>query len=423
MAMAPTSAASSAREGAWAHAGGVVLAALSGFGIAFAVLLSLMCGLHIWNFDPSGHPIINDFVSFWAAGKLAIQGHAAAAYDPYVRHAAEIAVVGHTFPDVRGWWYPPLFLFVVAPLAYLPYAAAFNVMNNLTLALHGAVTVATTRRFASMFLVAAAPWSMFGMVHGQNQFLTAAIVGGVLLTLQTRPALAGLLLGLLSYKPQLGVLFPVALAFGGYWRAFVWAAAGTVFWTVLSGAYFGFDTFAPFFHGLFVIGNESMGTVPGYLPNLQSLYGVARCLGASAHLAWLLQGCLSAVCGLAVATLWRSGVAFDLKAAGLTAAIPLFMPYFEAYDLALLSVSLAFLYRARAFSAGEWGAIAVAVLGFGTFFWERTHPAALVACSAVAAVLVSRISKKDGSIQLRDDVHVTAGSGSLGEQRPDCAPC
>jgi hypothetical protein len=87
------------------------------------------------------------------------------------------------------------------------------------------------------------------MVHGQNQFLTASLVGGVFLTLERRPALSGILLGLLSYKPQLGVLFPVALAFGGYWRVFGWACASTMFWTILSGAIFGFGTSAGFFMG------------------------------------------------------------------------------------------------------------------------------------------------------------------------------
>lgn len=371
--------------------GPLAISVVSAIGVSFVVLLTLMCGTHTWNFDPSGHPIVNDFVSFWAAGELAIGGHAAAAYDPNLRHAAEIAVVGHAFPDVRGWWYPPLFLFVVSALAFLPYATAFNVMNNVTLVLHAATTAATARRRAAFFLATAAPWSMFGMIHGQNQFLTAALVGGVLLNLEARPVLAGLLLGLLSYKPQLGILFPVALAFGGYWRAFGWAVVSTVILTVLSGAVFGFDTFAPFVKGLFVIGNESMSTVPGYLPNLQSLYGVLRCLGVASHFAWLSQGVLSILCVIAVAALWHGKVSFNLKAAGLTTAIPLFMPYFEAYDLALLSVSLSFLYRSRTFTAAEWIATAIAALSFATFFWETTHPATLIACGAVGAVICSRM--------------------------------
>jgi hypothetical protein len=372
--------------------GTLALAALSGIGVAFAVALTLMCGSHGWLFDKAGHPVVTDFVSFWSAGKLALNGHALAAYQPQLRHAAEVATVGHAFPDVRGWWYPPLFLFVVAALASLPYAAAFNVMNNVTLVLHAATAVAITRRRVAFFLAAATPWGMFGMVHGQDQFLTAAIVGVVFLTLERRPAVSGLVLGLLSYKPQLGVLFPIALAFGGYWRAFGWACVGTVFWTVFSGVVFGFDTFIPFVRGLSIIGNEAMSTVPGYLPNLQSLYGLARCLGATPQFSWLLQGCLSATCVACVAGLWRSNARFALKAAGLATAIPLVMPYFEAYDLSLLSVALAFLYRDRSFGAKDWFLTSCALLSFGVFWWPASHPAALVACGAVSAMIFARLS-------------------------------
>jgi hypothetical protein len=48
--------------------GPILLAALSGTGLAFVVLVTVMCGLHIWNYDSHCHPIVNDFVSFWSPG-------------------------------------------------------------------------------------------------------------------------------------------------------------------------------------------------------------------------------------------------------------------------------------------------------------------------------------------------------------------
>lgn len=371
--------------------GTCALAALSGIGLAFVIAVTVMCGLHIWNYDPQGRPIVNDFVSFWSAGQLVLHGHPLAAYDQHLRHAAEVATVGHPFDDVRGWWYPPLFLFVAAALAIFPYSVAFNIMNDVTLLLHALMTGAITRHRAASFLAAATPWGWFGMIHGQNQFITATLVGGVLLTLERRPALSGLLLGLLSYKPQLGVLFPIALVFGGYWRVFGWACASTIFWTMLSGAVFGFGTYAGFIHGLFVIGSEATSTVPGYLPNLQSLYGLARCLGVPAGISWLLQACLSCACVVAVAALWRKKTDFELKAAGLASLIPLACFYFEAYDLALLSVSLAFLYRHRPFDMREWFVTTCAFLSFGAFWWERAHPATMIACAAVGIIVCMRL--------------------------------
>lgn len=414
MAVASTTSTAARLSGAWLRAGSLALALASVVGLAFAILVTVMCGLHLWNFDSRGYPIVNDFVSFWSAGRLALDGHALAAYDPHLRHAAEVAAVGHPFPDVRGWWYPPLFLFVAAPLAALPYAAAFNVMNDVTLLLHAAVTSAVAKRREAFFLAAAPPWAMFGIIHGQNQFLTASIIGGVFLALERRPALSGLLLGLLSYKPQLGILFPIALAFGGYWRAFGWACVSTVFFTLLSGLTFGFDTFIPFLDGLSIIGKEATSSIPGYLPNLQSLYGLLRCLDFPQDLSWALQACLSVACVVALAVLWRSNASFELKAAGLATAIPFSMPYFEAYDLALLTIALAYLYRHRAFDKWDWAATACAMLGFATFLWERSHPATLVACAAVAAMILLHLRPSNREIVHRaEKTHTEPGPDSL----------
>ena len=60
--------------------------------------------------------------------------------------------------------------------------------------------------------------------HGQTGFLTAALLTGGVLCLERREALAGILFGLLAYKPQFGLLIPLVLVAGGYWRAI--AAAG-----------------------------------------------------------------------------------------------------------------------------------------------------------------------------------------------------
>src|SRR5438105_147271 len=65
--------------------------------------------------------------------------------------------------------------------------------------------------------------------HGQNGFLTATLLGGGLIFLERRPILAGVLLGLLAYKPQFGLLIPLVLLATGRWTAI---AAATV--TVLS---------------------------------------------------------------------------------------------------------------------------------------------------------------------------------------------
>jgi hypothetical protein len=158
----------------------------------------------------------------------------------------------------------------------------------------------------------------------------------------------------------------------------------------LSGAVFGFDTFAAFVHDLSIVSRQVMITNPDYLPNLQSLYGLARCLAVPDRIAWAMQAGLSFTCLIGVAALWRSRAAFPVKAAGLAAAIPLASAYIQAYDLTLLSVAWAFLYRHRAFDAKEWTAVAISILSFGAFWWPTAHPAALIACPAVGAIVWQR---------------------------------
>ncbi|MGB7257781.1 MAG: DUF2029 domain-containing protein, partial [Pseudolabrys sp.] len=89
----------------------------------FAVLMSSYLGGY-WLINTQGQPIAGDFVNVWAAGRLALDGHAAAAYDWTLHKAAEVSAVGHGFDNYYGWHYPPTFLFAAAALALIPYSAA-----------------------------------------------------------------------------------------------------------------------------------------------------------------------------------------------------------------------------------------------------------------------------------------------------------
>jgi len=71
---------------------------------------------------------------------------------------------------------------------------------------------------AGIFVALGSPAALWNFTAGQNGFLTAALIGGALVLMQRRPWLAGVCLGLLSYKPQFGLLFPVALVAAAQWR-------------------------------------------------------------------------------------------------------------------------------------------------------------------------------------------------------------
>ena len=169
----------------------LVLSVVCGVLLGYASILIFAFRHHFWILDAAGHPVMNDFVVFWTAGHLALKSAALAAYDAHRQYAAEIATVGHGFGGVMGWSYPPLFLFVAAALASLPYASAFLLWLSLTVALHACVVTAIAERRIAFIVAGAAPWMLSALAPGQNGFLTSAIIGLVLLHIEKRPAIAG----------------------------------------------------------------------------------------------------------------------------------------------------------------------------------------------------------------------------------------
>src|SRR5262249_19067784 len=145
-------------------------------------------------------------------------GHPAVAYDWDVLHQAETAVLGREPSFYLGWHYPPPFLAIAALLATLPYAAAFAVWLAVTLPLYLVTIRAIVGDRIGWLIAGAFPCLMPNVIPGQNGFLTTSLIGGMLVLLERHPLLAGVCLGLLTYKPQFGILFPLVLIVGAHWR-------------------------------------------------------------------------------------------------------------------------------------------------------------------------------------------------------------
>ncbi len=199
--------------------------------------------------------------------------------------------------------------------------------------------------------------------HGHNGFLTAALLGGGLVSLDRRPLVAGILFGLLAYKPQFGLMIPIALAAGGYWRSFVAAAATAVLLTLVTTLVFGVQVWHAFF-----VGAEFTRTVvleqgdTGW-HKIQSVFSWARMWGAPVPLAYAIQGAATLVIAMASAWLWHGKAPYPLKAAGLCLAAILATPYTLDYDMMVLAPAIAFLAAdgmARGF--GPWEKTALAAL-------------------------------------------------------------
>jgi len=306
--------------------------------------------------DPRGKPIGYDFMAFWSAAQLALEGRPEAAFDgsaiAAVQHQAVPFLPNIWFP----WHYPPIFLLLVTPLGLVPYAAAL-ILFVLTTAAPWAVLlsrVVPDRR--GWIVAAAAPAGLITLVDGQNAFLTAALAGFALLSLNRRPYLAGILVGLLALKPHLAPLFPLALVAAGAWRSIAAATITVLVLAAASLAAFGWDSWAAFLHH---IGLTQAMADQGALPwgTMPSLHVFALSLGAPLVLATALQAIVAFFAGFCVWQAWRNPRApFAARAATLLAGSLLVSPYLFYYDLTWAALAVAWLAGLgleRGFARGE----------------------------------------------------------------------
>ncbi len=320
---------------------------LIGFSLALAYVLFLAGSAfeRAWLIDSLGRIIDNDFIAVWTAGRLVLDGHPAAAYDWSLHRAVEVSAAGHDFGSYYGWHYPPTFLFAAAALATLPYLVAWAAWLAITLPAYVVAVRAIIGERIAIVLALGFPGVLWNISVGQNGFLTAALIGGTLVLLQRRPLLAGLCLGLLTYKPQFGLLFPVILAFDQRWRVILAASMTAAVLMAASVLAFGTESWQAFFAWMPVTSNAVFAEGRADLSKLQSLLGLVRWLGGGMTAAWLAQGVLVTAAIIVLVWLWRQPVRYEIKAAALAVAALLATPYLYIYDFPVLAIPLAFLMR------------------------------------------------------------------------------
>jgi hypothetical protein len=197
-----------------------------GYAVAaiYAAFLVSVYRAGTWIVTSGWLPIYTDFACAWAAAVQALHADATALYDPVEFVKIQAALVGPRDYFYPNWPYPPTFLLILAPFTALPYHGAFITWDLATLLGLIVVVYCIVRRRPAIALVLASPFTAWNFLAAQNGFLTGSLLGAGLLFLESRPVLAGVFIGLLTYKPQFGILLPVALAASGRWRTFASAA-------------------------------------------------------------------------------------------------------------------------------------------------------------------------------------------------------
>ncbi len=302
--------------------------------ISWALLASYFLIGREGHLDWTGHALGRDFINSWTAGHMLWLGQIADIFDPRRFLGHERALFDRRLP-FHFWSYPPPNLFLVAPLGFTGYFEGLTLWSFAgVLALLPAVRLWAQENWLRVLLVVS-PAVPTNIGLGQNGAFTAALLISGLCLIDTRPVLAGALLGLLIFKPQIAVLLPVLVLAGRRWRT-MWAAAGVVAVVLLlSWLAFGTQAWTGFFgptlttQGIML--KQGRGPFVWMMP---SAYMAGRALKWSAPIAALAQVPFTLA---AIGVVWfewsRKDRPLELRAAVVMIATFVASPQAFNYDL------------------------------------------------------------------------------------------
>lgn len=310
------------------------------FLIMFALAVPAYASTFTNGLDSRGRPPGTDFIAFWSAGRFAVDGHAADAWDLSILGAFQLA----EFPGLIGptqWAYPPPTQLFVIPFGLLSHSVGLLAWTTAGIAVFLCALAPTLEGRRHAWPIALAfPGLWFGIGSGQIQFFVAALLGGAMVLLPRRPVLAGMLIGLLVIKPQLAVLIPLALVAGRQWKAFLAAAVTATTCVLLSLVVFGPAAFEAWGDSLGVLGAAVDEGAARLFKHVSPYLGL-RLAGLNAGPAMALQAAISIVGAWVVWSLWRRSTDIRIRGSALIVGTFLVTPYAGDYDLAALAFPIA----------------------------------------------------------------------------------
>ncbi len=341
------------RDGDWLTLSRLRIYSLTLIGFYVAIIGFVLATAH-GALDLSGKPVGTDFSQTWLAGRAVLAGHPSVPFDQFHHEVPEQVLFGPTQP-LDFWHYPPYFLFVAAAAALMPYLTALAAWQLGTLACYAATIRAILPGRLPLACALAFPAVYVNLGHGQNGFLTAALMGAAVVCLPRREWLAGMLFGLCAYKPQFGLAVPLALLAGWHWRAIASAAATVAAMTLASIAAFGTGPWLAFRAGMGFTRIVVLESGAAGWEKLQSVFAAARMWGAGTGAAWAIQALASLMVLALIVRLWRSNCDVGLKGAALLAGALLTTPYCLDYDMVLLGPAAALMVSyARTHGFAPW---------------------------------------------------------------------
>lgn len=343
-----------------------------------------------------------DFANYWLAARLFLEGEHRILFTHELYFSFFQSVFG---PDseIRAWSYPPNFLLLLWPLGWLEYKTAMVLFLGVTFAMFLYAAHVARRELApeaspaTVWLAIVAYFSLM-FIGTQNGFLLGALLLFGLAWMKSRPVLAGLAFGLLTVKPQLGLLIPLLLLLDRNWKTIGWSTLFSVALFALSVALCGLDSWRGFLDETLAYQRSVMTDWSGiFLKMMPTAFGSVRSLGYSPTLAFVVQLNLSIAAFALI--VWLLVKEPDPLRRCFVVACGTFLvtPYAFNYDMGALSVIAALLaassrapaLRGETIIIAAVAGISAAVTNVGRAGWPIT-PLVLAAGLLVIAAGVRR---------------------------------
>lgn len=297
-------------------------------------------GLPSWDYT-SLH--VTDFMNDWIAAKMVQTGdvgdlYAQPAYNEYMqRH-------WHETVDWHRWSYPPHLLSLIMPLGFFTYPGALLIWTALGLGLlYWTIGHASPRLPVSWRVFALlSPASMVNAVNGQTGFFCAAFMLGGIYLLPKRPFMAGILLGLLTFKPQLGLLVLPMLLITRQWQAIASASITNTLLIALSIALWGWESWTAFFASMRDMQLEQATHFGGYFTYMMpGIWAAGRILGMPLETVWITHLGFAASASIAACWLLHQEGLTPRAILALALASFIVTPYAFNCDMTMISLALA----------------------------------------------------------------------------------
>jgi alpha-1,2-mannosyltransferase len=337
----------------------------------FAMCLATQAGANLIKYFhelSDGSRFGGDFIGFWNAAHRVRHGDIAAIYDPDTWQRILSNTTG--FISISWFVYPPFALFGLWPLGDATYNEAVLAWSLVPLAFYFTLIVLLAKRAGlgaganaacanswsrtqayAVLIAFSLPFLSANLFSGQTGAFVAVFFLGAAYFWPTRPILAGICIGLLAIKPQMGLLMPFALVASGQWRVVAAAATTVLSLIVLSTIWLGVAIWTDYLRMSQMFGHF-IGA--GYDQIKQLALGPYVSL-QGAGMPAALAGFLQVVVSLAVLTviiqgfwqrksdkkeLGKEDERLDLRLALLAAGTLLATPYSLSYDTPVLMLSV-----------------------------------------------------------------------------------